>query len=401
MKAVGMVVEYNPFHNGHLFHLNCSKENTDAEVTIACMSGNFLQRGEMAIVDKFSRTRMALQAGVDLVVELPVMQAAQNADVFAHNSVQILHAVGCDTLSFGSELGLIDPFIDAVELLESNKYQFDEMVKNEMSIGSSYASATGKAFSLLSLEPMSLDLSLPNNTLGFHYVSEIIKNYPRMKPVTFSRIGAGYHETNLHESGIASATSIRKALFESSEPISHYMPDFVSNEMQRYFKLTKNFHHWENYWKLLQYKICSSTPEQLRRIYEVKEGIEHRFIEYASQSNNFNDFIGKVKSKRYTWTRLQRICLYILLNLESDFVEKLQHPSYIKILGFSEKGRKYLNQKKKTFLLPILSKKLYEDPSFQMSLRANQIYYNFMKINIREQLMHQEFEQPLQLEKLF
>ncbi|MDF2536172.1 MAG: hypothetical protein K0R18_2334 [Bacillales bacterium] len=401
MKAVGIVVEYNPFHNGHLFHLNRTKENTGAEVTIACMSGNYLQRGEMAVVDKFSRTRMALQAGVDLVVELPVIHAAQNADIFAHNSVHILHALGCDTLSFGSELGLIDPFIEAVELLKSNQLQFDKMVKNEMSIGSSYASATGKAFSSLSLEPLSLDLSLPNNTLGFHYVSEIIKNYPKMKPVTFGRIGAGFHETNLHDSGITSATSIRKALFETSEPISHFIPDFVSNEMKRYFELTENFHHWENYWKLLQYKICSSSPEQLRRIYEVKEGLEHRFIEYASQSNSFKDFIGKVKTKRYTRTRLQRICLYILLNLESEFVEKHQHPTYIKILGFSEKGQKYLNQMKKSILLPILSKKLYENSSFQMNNRANQIYYNSMNKNTHEQLMHQEFEQPLQLEKLF
>lgn len=399
MKAVGIVVEYNPFHNGHLFHLNHSKERSDAEVTIACMSGNFLQRGEMAVVDKFSRTRMALQAGVDLVVELPIIQAAQNADIFARNSVHILHALGCETLSFGSELGQIEHFIKAVELLKNNQFKFDEMVKNEMSIGSSYASATGKAFSSLSSEPLPLDLSLPNNTLGFYYVSEIIKNYPRMKPITFNRIGAGFHETNLHDSGITSATSIRKALFESNESISHFMPDFVSNEMKRYFGLTGRFHQWENYWNLLQYKIYSSTPEQLRRIYEVKEGIEHRFIEYAPVSNSFNDFIGKVKSKRYTWTRLQRICLYILLNLESDFVEKNQHPSYIKILGFSEKGQKYLNQNKKTILLPILSKKLYDDPSFLMTIRTNQIYYNFMNINSNKQLNHQEFEQPLQFKK--
>lgn len=397
MKAVGLVVEYNPFHNGHLYHLKKSKEITGAEVTIACMSGNFLQRGEMALVDKYSRTKMALQAGIDLVVELPLIQAVQNADIFARNSVQILNALGCDSLSFGSELGLIDPFLSAVDLLKNNKEKFDGIVNNEMASGFSYASATGKAFKALSSNENTLDLSLPNNTLGFHYVSEIRKNGLNMKPVTFNRIGAGYHETNLHESGITSATSIRKALFENSTMISNFVPDFVLKEMKQYFNFTGSYHNWENYWKLLQYKICSSTPEQLRSIYEVKEGIEHRLIEFASRSESFHEFIRNVKVKRYTWTRLQRICLYILLNLEIELVEKHKQPGYIKILGFSEVGRQYLNRMKKQLSLPILSEKKLEHLGYFGNGKANQIYYNFMNLCIRERLIHQELEPPIQL----
>ncbi|MDF2556214.1 MAG: hypothetical protein K0R71_42 [Bacillales bacterium] len=399
MKAVGMVVEYNPFHNGHLYHLNKSKKITGAEVTIACMSGNFLQRGEMALVDKFSRTRMALQAGVDLVVELPTMQAVQNADVFARNSVQILHALRCDTLSFGSELGQIDPFLKAVDSLNKNKGKFDEIVNNAMANGFSYATATGKAFSEITSDENTLDLSLPNNTLGFHYVSAIKTHCQNMKPVTFKRIGAGYHETDLHESGITSATSIRKALFENSKTLSEYVPDFVLKEMNTYFDSTGTYHNWENYWNLLKYKICSSTPEQLRRIYEVKEGIEYRLIEFASKSESFDEFMNNVKVKRYTWTRLQRICLYILLNLEKDAVEKQKQPSYIKILGFSEFGRRYLNHVKKYVTLPILSEKLLKNMGYSGNGNTNQIYYNLMNSNIREQLMHQEFEQPIQIKK--
>lgn len=400
MKAVGMVVEYNPFHNGHLYHLKKSKEISNAEVTIACMSGNFLQRGEMALVDKFSRTRMALQAGVDLVVELPVMQAVQNADIFARNGVQILHALGCDSLSFGSESGQIAPFLNAVDLLNKNKKQFDGIVNSEMANGLSYATATGKAFSAITADKSPLDLSLPNNTLGFQYVSEIIKNCQSIKPVTFKRIGAGFHETDLHESGITSATSIRRALFENSETITEFVPDFVSKEMKSYFDYTGTYHSWENYWTLLQYKICSSTPEQLRRIYEVKEGIENRLIEFAPKAESFHDFIKNVKVKRYTWTRLQRICLYILLNLEKDLVEKQKQPNYIKILGFSEIGRQYLNRMKKQISLPILSKKMFDDSGFAGNGKANQIYYNLMNSQVRRRLIHQEFEQPIQLKNL-
>lgn len=366
MRAVGLVVEYNPFHNGHSFHLQKSKELTSSEVVIAVMSGNYLQRGEMSVVDKWARTKMALAAGVDIVVELPTINACQTADSFAKDSVTILNELKVDSLVFGSESGKIEDFLIANERLGENSAKYNEIVRKSLASGVSYPSASGLAMSEV-LKSSELDLSLPNNTLGLEYVSSIARNELRITPLTFQRVGDSYHE---------SATNIRNSLLKNKSDINKFMPQSSVNEINAYVDQFGQLHAWENYWPLLKYKIISSDVSQLQEIYGICEGIENRLIKYAQEAKSFSDFIGQVKSKRYTWARLQRICLYILLDIKRSDVERDSKISYIRVLGFSNRGRAYLGSIKKELSLPlIVNASSGNSEAFLKQLKYDQIYY--------------------------
>lgn len=220
LKAVGLVVEYNPFHNGHLYHLEASKTASEADAVIAVMSGNFLQRGEPALVSKWARTKMALKQGADLVIELPYAYATQKAETFADGAISILEALGCSSVCFGSENGEISPFLETAELLNSHHAEYQQLVKQFMKEGMSYPSAQTSAFLALETDSRPLDLSLPNNILGFQYVRAIQKQKASIRPLTIKRTAAGYHDEDFNSSPIASATSIRKALFQMNRRIS-------------------------------------------------------------------------------------------------------------------------------------------------------------------------------------
>lgn len=369
MRAVGLVVEYNPFHNGHTFHLSNSKILSDSDVSIAVMSGNYLQRGEMAVVDKWSRTKMALASGVDIVVELPTINACQSAEIFAKSAVAILDKLKVDSLVFGSENGEIEPFINSVKLLEENSTKYNELVKQHIASGASYPVATGLALNE-ALETSGLDLSLPNNTLGLEYVSAILKSGSTITPMTFARVGDTYHE---------SATNIRNSLRKKETAMVNFMPKSSVEEINSYESEFNTLHSWELYWPLLKYKIISSEPTQLQEVYGVSEGIENRLIKFAQEAKSFNDFISQVKSKRYTWTRLQRICLYILLDIKNPDVENQSEPSYIRVLGFSSKGQEYLSSIKKNIELPlVMNASSGSGEAFNNQLKFDQIYYQVL-----------------------
>lgn len=227
VNALGLVVEYNPFHNGHLYHLQQAKSITKADVTIGVMSGNFLQRGEPAIVDKWTRTSMALKAGIDLIIELPFFHAVQKAEFFSEAAILLLEEVGCKSVCFGSEQGEIKPFIDTYEIIQENMDTINERIHHYTKEGYSYPKAASLAHTELQTHnPTMLSLDQPNNILGYHYVSAILKHQLSIEPVTIKRTGSGYHDPLLMPGKIASATGIRKELMEngSLEAISSFVP---------------------------------------------------------------------------------------------------------------------------------------------------------------------------------
>lgn len=395
MKAVGIVVEYNPFHNGHALHVKESKKTTDADLMIAVMSGNFLQRGEPALVPKWYRAKMALLNGVDIVVELPYSFATQKADTFAYGAISILDALGCKAICFGSESGNIDEFHDTLFFLEKKKEAYNEHIQSHLKKGVSYPKAQALAFQQLSPPNNALDLSKPNNILGIQYVNAIQKIGSPMEAKTIVRKSAQYHDEHFNkDDSIASATSIRKAIFSHENwenYVSPYIPNTTLTVLKNYYDIFGHFQNWETYWPYLQFRLLQATPEELREIYEVEEGIEHRLISSAFTSTSFQQFMEKMKTKRYTWTRLQRICVHILVNVKKiEMKKRMEQPTYIRLLGMTIKGREYIRKNKKNFPLPLISKlSSFDSDDIKLDIQAAKIYGI-----IHPQLLKMEYRQP-------
>jgi len=399
MNVVGVVVEYNPFHNGHAFHLNASKKAADAEVVIAVMSGNFLQRGEPALVSKWYRTRMALLNGVDIVFELPYRFAVQKAEIFANGAISILDAAGCNAVCFGSESGNLSSFIETIEFLSIQKNQFEENIQRFIETGISYPKAVSHAFHQLTNSESYLDLSKPNNILGIEYIKAIKKQKSSLKALTIARKNADYHDQHFASETIASATSIRKAIFSKKEDqfsIDQFVPVPTKQLLLDYLRKYKGFHQWENYWNYLQFRLLQTSPEELRGIYEVEEGLENRLLAAALISGSFHEFMEKIKTKRYTWTRLQRLCVHILTNTKkSQMAGPEDKATYLRLLGMTSKGKEYLNKRKKDLSLPLVSKlSAYKENEIQLDLKAARIYSLGAANHFAKESMNHEYKQP-------
>jgi predicted nucleotidyltransferase len=399
MKSVGLIVEYNPFHNGHAFHLQASKEAAEADVVIAVMSGNFLQRGEPALVSKWQRTKMALLNGVDIVFELPYRFATQKAETFANGSVSILDAVGCDSLCFGSESGDLSSFIQTIDYLKDQQNSFNENIKWHLDTGVSYPKALSLAFKQLPNANNYLDLAKPNNILGLEYIKAIQRQKSSVSPMTIPRKNADYHDEHFASATIASATSIRKAIFTdnaSQAEINQYVPEQTKLLLKDYVQQFQGFHQWENYWSYLQFRLIHSSPSELREIYEMEEGLENRLQAAALVTDNFHKFMQQIKTKRYTWTRLQRLCVHILTNTKKEEMTRhSEKASYLRLLGMTSIGREYLNKKKSHLSLPLISKLAsFKEKEINLDIKAARIYSLGIPSHLKNKMLRQEFEQP-------
>lgn len=400
IKAVGMVVEYNPFHNGHLYQLQQAKKDTGAEVVVAVMSSSFLQRGEPALLSKWSRTKMALENGVDLVLELPYAYATQKAETFAKGALSILHEAGVDFLHFGSESGSIDEFHQLVHVMQQHENDWDLLVKNYMSEGYSYPRATSLAFTQLGAET-TLTLDQPNNILGYHYIKAINDLSSAIIPFTTKRIAAGYHDRTITSHSIASATSIREAIFSEGDQkslVGQVMPPSSYDEIKRYSQSTRRLHNWEWYFPFLQYRILSSTATELASLYECVEGLEHRVLDTMSKATSFADWMNRLKTKRYTWTRLQRLATHILTHTTKAELHAIHNAPlpYIRPLGMNESGQLYLRSLKKKATIPILSRFASStDLLATLELKASRAYLAPLPQEEKHARMDEEFKAPI------
>lgn len=381
MNIAGVVVEYNPLHNGHLYHLQKTKKQTQADLLVAVMSGPFLQRGEPALLSKWDRTRLALQAGVDLVIELPYHYATQKAEVFAWGAVALLHEIGATHLCFGSEAGTIVPFLNTIDILSEHQEDYNHWLKTYLADGNSYPKATALAFNKLGFNMESLvDLSQPNNILGFHYVEATQRLQSPIKVETIQRIKAGYHDAEIADQQIASATAIRQALFQSEKDpasLEGLTPPFTAR-MLTTLKTQGRLRRWDDYYPFLKYRLLTDTSTQLQTIYEAEEGLENRLKQKAQDHKDFHTFMSAIKTKRYTWTRLQRLCTHILTGTtkkEMLSAQNREYPNYIRLLGMSDAGQKYLNQQKKKLKLPLITHVSGADiPTLTLDIKAQECY---------------------------
>lgn len=375
MIATGVIVEYNPFHNGHLHHIKESRQKTGTDVVIAVMSGHFLQRGEPALLNKWARAEMALKNGVDLVIELPYPFATGYSQEFARGGVALLEALNCKFISFGSEHGSIERFKATYNAFNAHSNELNETIQESVKSGVSYPQALNNAYEQLEekYNLQLLDLSKPNNILGYHYFEEIQQQQATIEAVTIQRIAAGYHEQIDLQKNIASATGIRKELFENKniQSIEQFLPPASFSILQS----TKRFVNWNDYYPYLRFTILRHTANQLKQYVDITEGIENLLLQAAKQCETFEQFMQKIKSKRFTWTRLQRMLTHILIGYTKETKESIQSPSYIRILGMTENGQKYLNEQKKNIELPLVSKvgKDFEK-LLALDIRATDLY---------------------------
>lgn len=343
MKACGIIAEYNPFHKGHHYQIEQIRKQTDADVIIVAMSGNFVQRGEPAIENKWHRAKMALENGADLILELPTLSSTQATDWFAAGGVGILHAAKCQEIAFGVEDSRIEYQVAFQEWNTLQRQIKEQVTKDEMK-SLTYASR----LSLIAKEnfgensPLYRLMQQPNQQLGFAYVKEILSGNLPIKFLTIERMGNGHLDEVLLEEQFASGTALRKQLLKDERDHQLYsqLPylEEVSSAEYR--------NHWKQYWTLLKYQIVRSSVEELRTIYQMDEGMEYRFKKFLPQAHSFYEFIQLLKNKRWTWARLQRLCLYVLLGITKKQVEQhfesIHEPKEVSVLGFNEKGREYL-----------------------------------------------------------
>lgn len=393
MRACGIIAEYNPFHNGHAYQLQKAKELSGADVMVVCMSGNFLQRGEPAIVDKWSRAQMALEAGADIVIELPVAFSVQPADYFARGAVALFQSMQVDAFSFGAESGQAKDFIDAAHAYYEKESEIDAAFQEMKGSGETYPQTIQKAIRSV-LPDLHLDLSQPNNTLGFSYAKENSQYDHPMEIFVVPRKSAQHRDEELGEEMFSSATAIRRKMLDdtySLDDLSSFVPESTLKGLK-----DEEFYQWEKLWPLLKYQLMVQPLSDLQEIYQMSEGIEYRLKEMVVESHSMNEFLEKIKSKRNTWTRMQRLMVYTLLQMkETEMQEQIKHPKAIHLLGFTTTGRKYLKEYRKEITLPVLSNvNRYNKEEWSFDIRAGEIYrlMNDVKID------HQDFyRRPIQL----
>ncbi len=374
-----------------------TKKLTQSDIIIAVMSGPFLQRGEPALISKWYRTKMALANGVDLVVELPYVFATQKAETFANGAISILNALRVSEICFGSEDGQIENFYNTISIQKNEEETFNCLVKQFMDAGNSYAKATSDAFSHILTSEKNIDMSQPNNILGFQYMKAILSQNSSIQAQTIKRFASHYHDETFNDQHIASATSIRKQLFSeegSFTTIEPFLPQATTSLLANYKQNYGILHNWEQYFSFFKYRLMTMSPGDLRHIYEIEEGLEHRILSKIQNSSAFYSFMEALKTKRYTWTRLQRACTHILTNTTKEDIRSAnieQHAPYIRLLGMSQKGQTYLSKNKKKIELPILTHtKTFDHAALDIEKKANSVYFSIMHEPLRTQLLKQD-----------
>ncbi len=357
MKILGLIVEYNPLHHGHLYHLNKAKELLNPDLTIAVMSSHFVQRGEPAISDKWTRAQIAIKNGVDLVIELPFVYSVQSADYFAHGAIDILAKLKVTDIVFGSENGDINIFKDIAYTIKNNQKAYNNIVKEQMNLGLRYPDACNQALSLL----MNKTVTTPNDLLGLAYVKEIIDHDYPIEMHCIKRTN-DFHSLQIE--AISSASAIRHALKNKID---------IKNQFCNY-KEYKEFYFLDDLYPYLRYKILTTNNQSLKQLHLVDEGIENLLKEKILVSNNMEQLITNLSSKRYTRSRIQRMLIHILMNNTKDQIINAMHLNYIRILKMNNNGQAYLNKIKKVCEYKLITNfSSYTHPALDLEFKATKL----------------------------
>ncbi len=339
MKVIGIVTEYNPFHNGHLYQINKIKEMFPDSLIIIAMSSHYTQRGEISIMNKWNKTQLALQNKVDIVLEIPFVFTNQSADTFAYAALKLLSKMKIDALVFGSESANKDKLYKA-SIVQINNKDFDEKVKSYMMKGENYPTSLYKA----TLDLTAIDIKGSNDILAISYIKEIIKNNYKIDILPIKRTNE--FKSLEEENSILSAYAIRERIKNNKE-----VNRFAPYDLNKYIENI----NYDKLFNILKYKIVSEKNE-LTKYNLVDEGIEKRLYESALKSNNLSELIENTKTKRFTYNRINRILINIFTNSTKEKLSSFKVLEYIRVLGLSKNGQDYLNKIKKYIDLPLYTK---------------------------------------------
>ena len=356
MQAVGIVAEYNPFHNGHLHHLQETKKLTNLPV-IAVISGSFMQRGEPAFMNKWQRARLAVENGVDLVLELPATFSLRSAEFFARGAVNILKATGCVThLSCGAESPNTD-FVKLASIITSEAFQKE--LQSLIKTGLPYAAAYEKTLQAIAGVEA---LNTPNDILALEYTKALQDT--NITPFFIQREAANYNDANI-EGNIASATAIRKAFLENNvDSLEKAVPQNVWQALENHAAINEKL-----LWNLISYRLRLLAPSEIANRCQCTEGLEN-LLKQAAICTTLEEAVTLCSNKRYPATRIRRLFMQLLLDKERSYLEQAE-PAYIRVLAFNDEGRQLLKIMKETATLPIITK-LGKNPSNGQSLAFTQ-----------------------------
>lgn len=370
MKIVGIIAEFNPFHNGHKYLIQKAKQITNADIAICIISGNFTQLGNISIIDKFKRAKIAIENGADAIIELPTIYATASSQYFAFGAVNILNSLNCiDYLCFGSETANIDELSSIANKIITNEKEIWKIIEEELKEGISFASARQNAISsFLTAQELTVS-SLSNNILAIEYIKSLIKLKSNITPIAIKR---------KEQENITSATSIRQMLYEDNNYVYNYLP-----YKKIYFdKAMFN----DNFYKIVQYNIVSKGKEYIKNINEVTEGLENKIYNAINISNNYDEFIHNIKSKRYQLSKIKRILIYILLDISKEDFLQLNNSTnaYIHILTINSNIKNSLlsliNKKSKCKIFTSINDKILNSQSeivkksLALDIKASNIY---------------------------
>ena len=402
----GNNAEYNPFHNGHAYQIEQARLLTGCDFLVVVMSGDYVQRGAPAVFDKYTRARMALACGADLVLELPVACSCASAEFFASGAVSLLDGLGCvDFLCFGSESGDLQSLMEPARILAKESPVFQEALRRGLSLGLSFPAARKEAFRACASNPDILDL--PNNILGIEYLKALLQRESIIKPVTIKREGQGYHDTLL-DSGFASASGIRRFLKQEEAPLSalpalkESLPDPVMEVLKD--TLAHTLPVWEeDFSMLLRYELLRQSASDLTRYADISPDLGRRLKNCADKFSSFSEFVALVKTKDVTYTRITRALFHILLNLTGEDTRNSVAMPYARILGFRKDHSRILGLLKENSRIPIIPKaadyKTYLTPDlqplFEKDLFAANLYETIAAAKQKRAFLHDLKRSPV------
>ncbi len=398
MRAVGIIAEFDPFHDGHAYLIREAKRLTGAEYVIVAMSGDFVQRGEPAVFDKFERARAAVGGGADVVFELPTAYATSGAKIFSEAGVRLLSATGVvDSICFGSECGDIDALCRASELLDNESEEFKNALLKYQKEGDSYPKAREKALLDNGVsEDLVRVMREPNNILGIHYISAISNCCPGLKPFTVKRKGAGYHDRNTTGDGFKSASEIRAGIFEKTAGNRAGMvertdgkrtgtvEDGAGNDSEKLNKELINCGNCpicaDDFSQVLFARLLSLTPEQLAKIADMTDVLARSVLKHKEKSMTVSELTAEVKSKNNLYTSVSRALLHVILDMKEEIRPTLGNIRipYLRLLAFRESSSAVLRMMRSNSLCPLISKPAdapcRDDELFGLDIRAASLY---------------------------
>lgn len=391
MKILGIIAEYNPFHNGHAYHINAAKNKSNCDAVVVAMSGNFVQRGEPAIIDKWRRAKSAIYGGADLVIEIPLPFACQNAEMFANAAFKVLENIPIDILSFGCESNNTDTLYKIADLQLNQKDKYNNSIKNYLDLGFSYPESVSNTIKLLLGSYEANTISTPNNILALEYIKNIIRSPINIDILPIIRVGSDYNDTTITNS-IASASSIREALFKKDFLlIKNTLPKESFKQIYDFYIKNNFFNSLENYLNIIYYSIIDNGTEHLKEIIDISEGLENKIYKNTLTYKSVNEFIVSLKSKRYTYARIRRILLNILLDFNKQIIEKSKQEitNYIRILASNKNGQQVMKKMKKSNIKIITKTSDYKrynidinyNTIFQLTNKTTNIYHLPFKSN--------------------